>query len=100
MARRCAVTGKGVQSGNNVSHANNKSRRRFLPNLQEASFMSETLGRAIRLRLSTNALRTIEFHGGIDAFLLRTTAAKLDTNVARIRKVIKRQTAEKEAAAL
>lgn len=100
MARRCAVTGKGVQSGNNVSHANNKSRRRFLPNLQEASFMSETLGRAIRLRLSTTALRTIEFHGGIDAFLLRTTAAKLDTKVARIRKVIKKQTAEKATAAL
>lgn len=98
MARRCAMTQKGVLTGNNVSHANNKSRRRFLPNLQEVSLMSEILGRAIRLRLSTNAIRTVEFHGGLDAYLLRAKSSNLDTNIARLQKVIKRHTAEKAAA--
>ena len=69
MARRCAITGKGVLAGNNVSHANNKTRRRFLPNLQNVSVMSEALGRPVSLRVSTNGLRTIEHKGGIDAFL-------------------------------
>lgn len=92
MARRCALTGKGVLSGNNVSHANNKSRRRFLPNLQEASLMSESLGRAVRLRLSTRALRSVEFHGGIDAFLRRMPATKLTGDVARLKKVIEART--------
>lgn len=97
MARRCAVTQKGVLTGNNVSHANNKSRRRFLPNLQNVSFMSEILGRTIRLRLSTNAIRTIEHHGGLDAFLLREKADKLDADIVRLQKVIKKHTAEKQA---
>lgn len=88
MAKRCAITGKGVLSGNNVSHANNKTRRRFLPNLQEVSFMSETLGRAVRLRISTNAIRTIEHNGGIDSFLINAKTTNLDTKVARLRKVI------------
>lgn len=99
MARRCPMTQKGVLTGNNVSHANNKSRRRFLPNLQEVSLMSEVLGRAIRLRLSTNAIRTVEFHGGLDAYLLRAKSTNLDTNITRLQKVIKRHTAEKAAAA-
>lgn len=99
MARRCPITQKGVQSGNNVSHANNKTRRRFLPNLQEVSLMSEVLGRAIRLRLSTNAIRTVEFHGGLDAYLLKAKSTNLDTHIARLQKVIKKQTAEKAAAA-
>lgn len=94
MAKRCAITGKGVLTGNNVSHANNKSRRRFLPNLQEVSFMSETLGRAIRLRLSTNAIRTIEFHGGIDAFLNQAKPSKLDGEIVKLKKVIARHQAE------
>ena len=76
MARRCELTGKTVLSGNNVSHANNKTRRRFLPNLQEISLTSELLG-IVRLRLSTRAIRTIEHNGGIDAFLLGTNASKL-----------------------
>lgn len=99
MARRCAVTQKGVLTGNNVSHANNKTRRRFLPNLQDVSLMSEVLGRAIRLRLSTNALRTIEFHGGLDQFLLQAKPSQLDSNIARLQKVIKKHTAEKTAEA-
>ena len=90
MSRRCAITGKGVQSGNNVSHANNKSRRRYLPNLQEASFMSEVLGRSIRLRLSTTGIRTIEFHGGIDAFLIRSSSLRLTPEIARLKKIIKK----------
>ena len=94
MAKRCAVTGKGVLSGNNVSHANNKSRRRFLPNLQEVSFMSETLGRSIRLRLSTNAIRTIEHNGGLDSFLMKAKTAKLDNKVARLKKIIAKHKAE------
>jgi len=77
MSRRCEITGKGVLSGNNVSHANNKTRRRFLPNLQVTSLLSDVLGQSIRLRLSTRAIRTIEHNGGIDAFLLGTNASKL-----------------------
>ena len=69
MARRCGITGKGVMSGNNVSHANNRTRRRFLPNLQETSFYSDVLAVSIQLRLTTNGIRTIEHNGGIDAFL-------------------------------
>jgi large subunit ribosomal protein L28 len=77
MSRRCDITGKGVLSGNNVSHANNKTRRRFLPNLQVTSLLSETLGQSLRLRLSTCAIRTIEHNGGIDAYLLGMNASKL-----------------------
>lgn len=88
MSKRCPITGKGVMFGNNVSHANNKTRRRFLPNLQRTSFMSEALGRSVQLRLSTNAIRTIEFHGGLDAFLMRTKTTQLDPKVARLKKAI------------
>jgi large subunit ribosomal protein L28 len=77
MSRRCQVTGIGVLTGNNVSHANNKTRRRFLPNLQATSLLSDTLGFAVRLRLSTRAIRTIEHNGGIDAFLLSTPNSRL-----------------------
>ncbi len=77
MSRRCQLTGKGVLTGNNVSHANNKTRRRFLPNLQEASLLSDALGFAVRLRLSTRAIRTVERRGGIDAFLAATPKRRL-----------------------
>lgn len=98
MARRCAVTGKGVQAGNNVSHANNKSRRRFLPNLQETTLLSDSLGRAVRLRLSTNAIRSIEHAGGLDAFLLKARAADMSTEVRRLKKQVQAKHAEKAAA--
>lgn len=88
MARRCAVTGKGVMTGNNVSHANNKTRRRFLPNLQRTSVLSEALGRSIRMRLSTNALRTIEHAGGLDAFLMGSRDANLTPELRRMKKRI------------
>jgi large subunit ribosomal protein L28 len=77
MSRRCEITGKGVLSGNNVSHANNKTRRRFLPNLQVTSLLSDILGHPVRLRLSTRGIRTVEHNGGIDAFLLSTPNTKL-----------------------
>ncbi|HUI34996.1 MAG TPA: 50S ribosomal protein L28 [Stellaceae bacterium] len=87
MARRCPVTGKGVQVGNNVSHSNRKTKRRFLPNLQTISLLSDSVG-AIRLRLSANAIRTIEFKGGIDAFLKGTPARKLSPEIRRLKKRI------------
>ena len=81
MAKRCQITGKTVMSGNNVSHANNKTRRRFLPNLQHATMQSEILGRRVSLRLSTSAMRTIEKHGGLDAFLMQARNAELADDV-------------------
>ncbi len=93
MARRCGITGKGVQTGNNVSHANNKSRRRFLPNLQHASILSDALGTPVRLRLSTRAIRSIEHNGGLDAYLLSTPDTKLPAEARRIKRRIKKAAA-------
>jgi large subunit ribosomal protein L28 len=95
MSRRCAVTGKGVQAGNNVSHSNIKSRRRFLPNLQVNSLMSDLLQQPVRLRLSTHGLRTIEHKGGLDAFLMSTPSAKLPLELRKV----KRRMAKAQAAA-
>ncbi len=88
MARRCVITGKGVLTGNLVSHANNKTRRRFLPNLQKTSLVSEVLGTPVKLRLSIAAMRTIEHNGGLDAFLLGTADAKLPAEARRLKKRI------------
>ena len=77
MAKRCQITGKGVMTGNNVSHANNRTRRRFLPNLQQTTMMSEILGRKVSLRVTTSAIRTVEKHGGLDPFLLQARNAEL-----------------------
>lgn len=93
MARRCSVTGKGVLAGNNVSHANNKTRRRFLPNLQQTSLMSDALGRTVRLRLSVRAIRSIEHKGGLDAYLLGTSDGKLTTEAVRIKRQIRKASA-------
>ena len=90
MARRCAVTGKGVMFGNNVSHANNKNRRRFHPNLQETSVLSDALGGLVRLRLSTNAIRTIEHKGGIDAYLRSTPDRKLSPEIRRLKRRVEK----------
>jgi large subunit ribosomal protein L28 len=92
------ITGKGVQTGNNVSHANNKTRRTFRPNLQRASFLSDALGHSVRLRLSTNAIRTIEHNGGIDAFLLGTADSKLGEEALRLKRRVERAKARREAA--
>jgi large subunit ribosomal protein L28 len=77
MTRRCEITGKGAQVGNKVSHANNKTIRRFSPNLQNASLYSEVLQRKINVRVSVNGLRTIDHKGGLDAYLLATAPSKL-----------------------
>ncbi len=90
MARRCGLTGKGVLTGNNVSHAHNKTRRRFLPNLQATSVLSESLGTMVRLRVSANALRTIEHKGGLDAFLLDAKSIGLTPELRRLKKRIQR----------
>jgi len=98
MARRCALTGKGVLAGNNVSHSNIKSRRRYLPNIQVATLMSETLGETVRLKLAASSIRTVEHRGGLDAFLMSTKAAELPTELRRLKKRIEKAKAEAAAA--
>jgi large subunit ribosomal protein L28 len=98
MARRCDLTGKTVQAGNNVSHANNKTRRRFLPNLQETTLLSDVLGN-IRLRLSTRAIRTIERNGGLDAYLLSQTDRELTSEGLTLKRRLVRAAAKKDAKA-
>jgi large subunit ribosomal protein L28 len=85
MARRCMVTGKGALVGNNVSHANNKTKRRFLPNLQVATLLSDVLGQGVRMRLTTRGLKTVEHAGGLDAWLAKTPDAKLDKDMRRLK---------------
>ncbi len=98
MSRRCEISGKGVLTGNNVSHANNKSRRRFLPNLQEQSLLSDILGASIRVRLTTHALRTIEHNGGLDSFLITTPNRNLPIEAQVLKRRIVRAQAKKAAA--
>ena len=97
MARRCAITGKGVQVGNKVSHANNKTKRRFLPNLQVTKLLSDALGFQVRLKLSTNAIRTIEHNGGLDAYLLSVSDGRLPTEAVRLKRRIEKAAAKKAA---
>ena len=96
MSRRCELTGKGVQYGNNVSHAHNKTRRRYLPNLQQVSLMSEVLGRTVQLRVSVAAIRSVEHRGGLDSFLMDTRDAELSVELRRLKKQI-RKASEKAA---
>jgi large subunit ribosomal protein L28 len=95
MARRCIITGKGVQVGHNVSHANNKTKRRFLPNLQRTSLLSDALGGPVRVRLSTRGIRTVEHNGGIDAYLLGTPDSKLTAEARRLKRRIAAAAARK-----
>ena len=88
MSKRCQITGKGVMSGNNVSHAKNRTRRKFLPNLQRTSMSSEILGRNVSLRVSTSAIRTIEKHVGLDAFLLQARNAELADDARSLKREI------------
>ena len=99
MSRRCQLTGKGVQSGNNVSHANNKSRRRFLPNIQAVTLISDALGRSVSLRVSTHGLRSVEHNGGLDAWLLKTSDAKLSAEARRLKRAVRKAVTEQSAAA-
>ena len=88
MAKRCQLTGKSVMYGNNVSHANNRTRRRFLPNLQSASMQSDILDRKVKLRVSTSAMRTVEKHGGIDEFLLQSRNTELPHDAQQLKREI------------
>lgn len=98
MSRRCELTGKTVLAGNNVSHANNKTRRRFLPNLQDVSVLSDVLNASVHMRLSTRAIRTVEHNGGIDAFLLSTPNSKLPEEAQSLKRRILRAKAKRETA--
>jgi large subunit ribosomal protein L28 len=88
MSRVCELTGKGPMSGNNVSHANNKSRRRFLPNLNQVTLLSDALGRSFRLRVSAAGLRSVDHRGGLDAYLARAKDEELSSRALKIKKDI------------
>lgn len=88
MSRVCELTGKGPMTGNTVSHANNKSRRRFLPNLNEVTLISDVLGQSFKLRISSAALRTVDHRGGLDAFLAKAKDDELSANALKIKKDI------------
>ena len=90
MARICELTGKGRQVGHNVSHANNKTKRTFLPNLQNVTLLSDRLGRGVKLRVSTHGLRSVEHVGGLDNWLLKTSAEKLSLRVRRLKREIEK----------
>ncbi|HEY4203592.1 MAG TPA: 50S ribosomal protein L28 [Xanthobacteraceae bacterium] len=94
MSRRCELTAKGPQVGHKVSHSNIKTKRRFLPNLVNVTFLSDTLGRSVRLRVSTNALKSVDHRGGLDAYLLKAR----DTELSQRAVVLKRQIEKKQAA--
>ncbi|SHO62337.1 large subunit ribosomal protein L28 [Pseudoxanthobacter soli DSM 19599] len=97
MARRCELTGKAVLTGNTVSHANNKARRRFLPNLVNVTLLSEALEQKVRLRISANALRSVEHRGGLDAFLLKARDAELGERALIVKREIERKLASAAA---
>jgi large subunit ribosomal protein L28 len=99
MSRVCELTGKGRQVGHNVSHANNKTKRVFLPNLQDVTLISDTLGRSVKLRVSTHGLRSVEHVGGLDNWLAKTSDEKLSLRARKLKREIKKKAAEAEAAA-
>ena len=99
MSRRCELTGKAVQSGNKVSHSNRKTRTRFLPNLVQVTLISDTLERAVRLRVSAAALRSVEHRGGLDAFLAKARDEELSENASELKRQIAKKRAETEAEA-
>ena len=88
MTMKCELTGKMYQSGNNVSHAKNRTKRRFLPNIQNISFLSEKLGKRIQLKVATSTIRTVEKKGGLDGFLLKTSNTKLPPIALKLKKII------------
>ena len=97
MARKCPVSGKGVMVGNNVSHANNKTKRTYRPNLQNVTLMSEALGAKVRMRITARGLRTIEHNGGLDAYLMSTGASKLAPEIRKLKRQVKRAKAKRDA---
>lgn len=94
MSRVCELTGKGPMVGNNVSHANNRTRRRFLPNLNDVTLQSEALGRGIKLRISSHALRSVDHRGGLDKFLMKAKDTELSDRARKIKKELTKAQAE------
>jgi large subunit ribosomal protein L28 len=97
MARRCELTGVGVMSGNNVSHANNRTRRRFLPNLCNVTLSSEVLEQSFKFRITAAALRSVDHNGGLDGFLAKAKDDKLSAAALKIKKELKKKMAEANA---
>ncbi len=93
MSRRCELTGKGVLSGHLVSHSNHKTKRKFLPNLCNVTLQSDTLQRSVRMRISANALRSVEHRGGLDAFLAKASDVELSSNARALKREIGKKTA-------
>ena len=93
MSRVCELTGKGPMSGNTISHANNKSRRRFLPNLNEVTMISDVLGQSFKFRVSAAALRSVDHRGGLDAYLAKAKDEELSANALKVKKDIAKATA-------
>lgn len=94
MSRVCELTGKGPMVGNNVSHAKNRTRRRFLPNLNDVTLLSETLGRGFKFRISAAALRTVDHRGGLDGFMAKSKDSELSTKALKVKKDIAKAQAE------
>ncbi|WP_341991874.1 50S ribosomal protein L28 [Azorhizobium sp. AG788] len=99
MSRRCDLTGKGVQSGNLVSHSNHKTRRRFLPNLCQVTLQSDVLKRSVRMRISANALKSVDHRGGLDAFLVKARDEELAPRALILKRLIAKAKAEAAAEA-
>jgi large subunit ribosomal protein L28 len=97
MSRVCELTGKGRQVGNNVSHANNKTKRTFLPNLQNVTLISDTLGESVKLRVSTHGLRSVEHVGGLDNWLMKTSEDKLSPKARKLKREIAKKAAPQAA---
>ena len=97
MSRICELTGKGRMVGNNVSHANNKTKRTFLPNLQNVTLLSESLGKGVKMRVSTHGLRTVEHNGGLDNWLLKAGDDQLSDSARKVKKEVAKKLAEKAA---
>ncbi len=99
MSRRCELTAKGAQVGHSVSHSNIKTKRRFLPNLVNVTFISDALGRSVRLRVSANALKSVDHRGGLDGFLLKAKDAELSPKAIEIKRQIEKKKLTSEMAA-
>jgi large subunit ribosomal protein L28 len=99
MSRRCELTLKGAQTGHKVSHSNIKTKRRFLPNLINVTLMSDALGRSVKLRISANALKTVDHRGGLDAFLKKAKEDTLSIKAARLKREIEKKLAPAAPAA-
>jgi large subunit ribosomal protein L28 len=93
MSRRCELTGKGAQVGHKVSHSNMKTKRRFLANLVNVTMMSDALGRSVKLRISTNALKTVDRRGGLDAFLLKAKNEELSVRARDVKRQVEKKLA-------